>query len=80
MTKHLNRNKMPDGWIGINEALPSRNIYVLGHTPFCKYKCAVVFYNGVNWRSADDKAEVWNINFWQYLPSVEGLNEQLNLF
>lgn len=57
-------------WIKTSEKLPERNKYVLAYTPFCKYKCAVAFWNGVTWRSADNKAEVWNILHWQELPSL----------
>ena len=53
--------------------MPEKNKYVLVHTPFCHYKCAVAFWNGVNWRSANDRADVWNINHWQELPDVECL-------
>jgi hypothetical protein len=51
-------------WENVKNKMPKRNEYVLVHTPFCKYKCAVAFWNGVDWRSADDKMEVWNINNW----------------
>ncbi len=55
-------------WIECKDQMPERNVYVLAHTPFCKYKCAVAFWNGFDWRSADDKSEVWNINHWRELP------------
>ena len=57
-------------WFHVSELLPQRNEYVLAYTPFCRYKCAVAFWNGVTWRSADNKSEVWNINYWQYLPKL----------
>lgn len=60
-------------WKNANKKMPERNVYVLVHTPFCKYKCAVAFWNGVEWRSADNQAEVWNINHWMKLPNVKGL-------
>lgn len=60
-------------WENVKNKMPKRNEYVLVHTPFCKYKCAVAFWNGVDWRSADDKTEVWNINNWMELPDVSKL-------
>lgn len=60
-------------WNNIKNTMPELNKYVLVHTPFCKYKCAVAFWNGVEWRSADDKENVWNINYWQELPKVNTL-------
>jgi len=60
-------------WNSINEIMPEKNKYVLGHTPFCKYKCATVFFNGIRWRSADDSKEVWNIKYWQELPETDKL-------
>lgn len=60
-------------WIESEKEKPKRNEYVLLHTPFCAYKCAVGFWNGVNWRSADDKSQIWNVNYWQHLPSVINL-------
>lgn len=60
-------------WNHINHLFPKRFEYVLAHTPFCKYKCAVVFWNGVDWKSADDKDVVWNIEYWQHLPITEHL-------
>ena len=60
-------------WENVKNKMPNRNEYVLVHTPFCKYKCAVAFWNGVDWRSADDKTAVWNINNWMKLPDVSKL-------
>lgn len=60
-------------WINIDKAMPKKNEYVLVHTPFCKYKCAVAFWNGFDWRSADNTAEVWNIQYWQKLPNIDNL-------
>jgi hypothetical protein len=60
-------------WENVKNKMPKQNEYVLVHTPFCKYKCAVAFWNGVEWRSADDKTEVWNINNWMKLPDVSKL-------
>lgn len=57
-------------WINANTELPENNQYVLAHTPFCKYKHAVAFFNGVEWRSADNQCEVWNIEFWMKLPEL----------
>jgi hypothetical protein len=47
--------------------LPTENTYVLVRTPFCKYKFATAFWNGMEWRSADDKSEVWNVTEWCYI-------------
>lgn len=60
-------------WIKTSQKMPKKNEYVLVHTPFCKYKCSVAFYNGVNWRSADNEDEIWNVNNWQKLPNVDSL-------
>jgi len=57
-------------WENVKNKMPKINEYVLVHTPFCKYKCAVAFWNGVDWRSADNKDELWNINNWQVLPDL----------
>lgn len=74
--ENLNTVKMANGnlaavsgWVASEHNKPAKNKYVLGHTPFCKYKCAVVFWNGIDWKSADDKSIVWNIDFWQELPN-----------
>lgn len=72
MNKELNQPSCLDavsGWVASEHNKPEKNKYVLGYTPFCKYKCAVVFWNGVEWRSADEKNDVWNIDFWQELPN-----------
>lgn len=56
------------GWVATKDFMPENNKYVLAYTPFCKYKCAVAFWNGIEWRSADEKDIVWNVAFWQELP------------
>lgn len=66
----LKLDQLVDKWININDAMPDRNVNVLVHTPFCSYKSSVAFWNGVDWRSADDKNEVWNISYWMPLPSL----------
>lgn len=53
--------------------MPEKNEYVIGHTPFCNYKCATVFWNGLEWRSADDRKEVCNIEYWKELPETKHL-------
>jgi hypothetical protein len=57
-------------WINTEDAMPEKNVYVLTHTPFCTYKCATGFWNGFDWRSADDRSEVWNIEYWMPLPEL----------
>lgn len=57
-------------WVNIKTKMPKHNKYVLAFTPFCDYKCAVVFFNGINWISADNQTEVWNVEFWQELPKL----------
>lgn len=61
------RNK----WVNINNDMPDRHKYVLIQTPYCKYKCSVGFWNGVEWKSADDNATIANVEFWQELPIIE---------
>lgn len=56
-------------WISTFDKQPELNKYVLVHTPHCKYKCSVAFFNGIDWRSADERETVWNVNFWMELPS-----------
>lgn len=63
-------DKDKSNWIKASEKLPERNKYVLVYTPFCAYKCAVAFWNGVAWRSADNKSEFWSISYWQELPNL----------
>lgn len=58
------------GWMSSERNKPEKNKYVLGYTPFCKYKCAVVFWSGLEWRSAENKDIVWNVDFWQELPNI----------
>lgn len=60
-------------WENVKNKMPNQNEYVLVHTPFCKYKCAVAFWNGVDWRSADDKTEVLNVKNWMKLPDASKL-------
>ena len=58
-------------WKNINHIMPDRHKYVLVQTPYCKYKCSVGFWNGVEWKSADDNATIANVDFWQELPIIE---------
>jgi len=54
-------------WIDAKEQLPNKGEYFLIETPYCKYPCCVGFFNGVNWRNADDKDKVMNVNYWKYI-------------
>jgi hypothetical protein len=63
-------NKMVK-WNNVEDIMPNKNEYVLVHTPFCKYKVATAFWNGVEWRSADNKDEVWNVQYWKELPNTD---------
>ena len=64
-------------WINVKDNLPEQYTYVLVHTPYCKYKCYVAFWNGLDCRSIDDVYEVGNMSWWQPLPSVDGLMPNL---
>jgi uncharacterized protein (DUF1919 family) len=57
-------------WNKTEDKMPEHNKYVLVHTPFCDYKHSVAFWNGVDWRSADNTTEVWNVSFWMELPPL----------
>lgn len=58
-------------WQNVNFSMPQSHKYVLIHTPYCKYKCSVGFWNGVEWKSADNGDIISNVELWQELPIVE---------
>ena len=49
------------------ENLPEKWEYILIETKYCKYPCIVGFYDGVNFRSAENKNKIMNCEFWQQL-------------
>jgi hypothetical protein len=60
-------------WTSVKDAMPEKNRYVLVETPFCTYKFATAFWNGVEWRSADNRDEIWNVENWTEVKTPESL-------
>ena len=52
-------------WHSVSKLLPKKGEYVLVKTPYCRYPATVSFYNGVEWRSAEDKGVILNVEEWQ---------------
>lgn len=59
-------------WKNVNIEMPERNVYVLIHTPNCRYKCSIAFWTGLDWISSDC-VFVSNVINWQPLPDTSNL-------
>jgi hypothetical protein len=60
-------------WTNVKDAMPERNKYVLVETPYCKYKFATAYWNGINWISVDDETVTLNVEFWTEVKTPESL-------
>ena len=55
-------------WIDVDKAMPPRYQFVIVETLHCRYPHCTAFYDGVNWKCADDDT-VMNVKFWAYVQT-----------
>lgn len=65
--------KNNNGWVNISDKMPEIEKYVLVNSIFCRYKHAVAFWNGSEWRCAVNGDIFMNVEFWRELPDLPKL-------